>query len=263
MSSVSVITGIIILLAALVCYAFAAQGIQHRRERRKRLLALLKTQSRSFKFILNGCPEGFLTKELKLIVLRGLIEISDQLSTLEPTVPTYSQDLELFTNKLSEVQRQNTATTRTSLTSLQQAKEVKMSLEELHRYVMNQESANRINRSHADAYRTQIKQLVLQVTVDAYILNGQSAMQQDKTKLALHYFDLAHKLLIREAKPGMFDSKIAMLGERCRELKKQLDTMQTPEPVAEDEETQAELDEQWDKFSSDDEGIWQKKQIYD
>lgn len=265
MSSVTVITGIIILLAALVCYAFTAQTIQNKRERKKRLLAALKSQSRNFKFILNGCPDGFLTKDLKLILLRSLIDVSEQLSRLEPSEPQFSQDLKQYTQGLAEAQREAPSTTSVSIENPQQIKEVKMSLEELHRFIFNLEGQGRVTRNQGDAYRNQIKQLVLRITVDSYVINGQSAKQSGKTKLAHHNYDLALKLLAREGKPGVFTKKLQQLRAITEELKTQLSAEEDASPLSTEElEAQSELTDEWDKFSEDSsEDIWKKKQVYD
>lgn len=265
MSSVTVITGIIVLLAALVCYAFVSQTLQNKREQKKRLLAALKSQSRNFKFILNGCPDGFLTKDLRLIVLRSLIDVSEQLTRLEPKEAQHGQDLKLFTQKLGEVQREAPNQAQGTLENPQQIKEIKMSLEELHRFIFTLEGQGRVTRNQGDVYRNQIKQLVLRITVDGYVINGQTARQSDKTKLALHYFDLALNLMLREGKPGMFDAKIQQMKALTEELGSQLSEEEGAAPLSEeDAETQAALDDEWDKFSEgSSDSIWKKKQVYD
>lgn len=266
MSSVTVIIGIIILLASLVCYAFVAQAIQVKKEKRKRLLAALSSQLRNFKFVLSGCPDGFLSKELKSLVLRSLIEVCEQLSKLQPKDPTPQQDLQIYTQQLTDTQRSASQQIYTKLESPQQIKDVKMSLEELHRFVFNLEGQGRLTRSQGDVYRNQIKQLVLRVTVDGYTLNGQAAKQAQKTKLALHYYDLALKLLTRENQSGTFTDQISQLQAITEELGKQLTEEEKDAPLqrAESEEAQAALDDEWSKFADDrDSAIWKKKQLYD
>lgn len=260
MSSVTVISTIVALIVGLVCYAFAAQTIQQKREQRKRLLAALKRQSRSFKFTLNGCPAGFLTNELTIILLRSLIDVSEQLTKLEPSEASHGQDLQLYTQKVAEVQRSPPQVQRAAFENLQQIKEVRMSLEELHRFVFNLEGQGRVPRNSADAYRAQIKQLVLQITVDGYLISGQQARQNEKYKLALHYYELAQKLLTREGKAGLFEQKIASLQTICAELRNKLEN---GDGIPETLDEQEGLDEQWDKFSSTNENIWKKKQVYD
>ncbi len=265
MSTVTVITGIIILLAALVCYAFVSQTIHNKREQKKRLLAALKSQSRNFKFILNGFPKGFLTKELRLIVLRSVIEVSEQLTRLEPNDQQYTQDLKLFTDMLGEAQREQPSQEQAAIETPQQIKEIKMSLDELHRFIFNLEGRGRLARKQADAFRNQIKQLVLRTTVDGYVMNGRTARQASKTKLAHHYYNLALKLLQREGKAGLYDGKIQNLRVITEELASQLSEEEQSTPIsAEDAETQAQLDSEWNKFSEDStDSMWKKKQVYD
>jgi len=264
MSTVAVIVGIVILLAALVSYAFISQTLQQKREQRKRLLAALKAQARSFKFMLDGCPDGFLTKELKVIVLKSLVDASEQLLALtQGEKTTYSQDIQTYNSMLSEALRSPPTKHSVQLESAQQIKEVKMSLESLHKFVFKQEEQKKLNRSQADSHRSQIKQLVLQVSVDGYILHGKQAAQNDKTKLAVHYFDLAIKLLVREGKAGAFDNRIAQLKQVHSELMEKLSEEEAVELPMEDPETQADLDEEWDKYSTDSEDIWKKKNVYD
>ncbi len=265
MSSVTIITSIIILLVLLVCYAFISQTINHKREQRARLLAALKSRSRNFRFMLNGFPAGFLSKELTLLVHRSLIEVCEQLSKLEPNTPSHVQDLELISNQMTEVQRQAKPVQPIQLESHQQVKEVKMCLEELNRFVFNIERQGRCNKPTADAYRNQINQLALRVTVNSYELNGQAARQASKIKLASHYFSTALNLLLRKGKPGQYDKKVGVLKGIVAQLEQEMGTEElmsdlAPEEVAE----QAEIQEEWDKYSSDKKSdLWKKKQVYD
>ncbi len=264
MSSVSVIVGIIVLLVALVAYAFAAQTIQHKREQRKRLLAALKSQARSFQFILSGCPEGFLSRELKTLVLRSLIDVCEQLSRLEPKENVHIQNIQVFNDQLAQTQRDTGETTAKAIESPQQIKEIKMSLEELHRYIHSLEQQARLNKAQADGFRAQIRLLVLQVTVDGYVINGEIARQSGKARLAQHYYELARRLLERDGKPGQKEDKLARFDAIIEELMAAASEEEAEAGTSdEDAELQAELDQEWDKFANDNEDIWKKKQVYD
>ncbi|MFT7558692.1 MAG: type II secretory pathway pseudopilin PulG [Flavobacteriales bacterium] len=262
MSSILVITLIIILLAGLVCYAFVSQTIQQKREQKKRLTAALKSQSRSFKFMLNGCPTGFLTKELTILVHRSIIEVSEQLSRLEPNEPIHPQEAQTFGNMLTETQRMPARAERVPLSNPQQVKDVKMSLEELHRFVFNLEGQRRLNRQQADAYRAQIKQLVLQLTIDGYLLHGRQAQENEKYKLALHYYDSAERLIVRDDKTGNSEQKLQVIRANMAKMRELMDDdLMIPIPGATEEE-QADLAGEWDKFGEN-KGDWKKKQVYD
>lgn len=265
MSSVTVITTIIVLLAGLVCYAFISQTIRHKREQRSRLLAALKSRSRNFKFMLSGFPAGFLSKELTLLVHRSLIEVCEQLSKLDPNNPAHVQDLQTISSQMAEVQRQAKPQQNAELESHQQIKEVKACLEELNRFLYSLERQGRCNKASADSYRNQIKQLVLKVTVSSYELNGRAAAQASKTKLASHYYTTALNLLVREGRAGQFDQKIKSFKEIIAKLEKQLEAEGPTSDIAPEEAAeQAGIDGEWDKFSSDDDNSpWKKKQVYD
>lgn len=262
MSTVAIIVGIVVVLALLVSYAFISQTLQQKREQRKRLMAALNAQVRSFKFMLDGCPDNFLTKELKVLVLKSLIDASEQLLALKPDENNYKQDIQLYNNMLSESLRAPPTQKTVQLDSAQQIKEAKMSLESLHKFVFKLEEHKKLNRAQADTHRTQIKQLVLQVTVDGYILQGKQAIQNDKTKLAAHYFDLSIKLLAREGKPGVFENRIAQLKEVHAELMEQL-AEEMPEIAQAEGESPSEVEEEWDAFQKEDDDFWKKKNVYD
>ncbi|WP_075185676.1 hypothetical protein [Teredinibacter haidensis] len=263
MSSISIIVTIIVLLAALVCYAFVAQTVKVKREQRNRLLAALKSRSRNFKFMINGFPQGFLPRDLTLLVQKNLIEVSEQLSMLEPKEPAHMQDLQAISSQMTETQRHAKPSAPVTLENPQQIKEVKICLEELHRFIHTLEENSSLSRNQAENYRKQLKQLVLQLTVDGYALQGTAAQGSNKTKLALHYYNLALKLLVREGKPGQFDARIAKLKALHEEMSKKLEEETQTLPNSEEEQAeQEEIANEWDKFDSD-KPLWKKKHAYD
>ncbi|VUD68965.1 hypothetical protein TDB9533_04328 [Thalassocella blandensis] len=263
MSTASIIIAIVCLLGALVLYAFAMQTIQQKREQRKRLLIALKTRCRTFKFMLNGFPPQFLTKELTLLVQRSMADVCEQLAKLEPSDPTHMQDLQLVSAQMAENQRQTGPSKDVSLETQQQIKDVKIGLEELFHFVDTLEKKQTLPRSHIELYRSQIKHLVLSITVDSYCLHGKQALQSDKTKLAIHYYELALKLLLRENKPSVYETRMQTIREIIEEIRKRLEEEDpqsnlTSQEIAEQEEVQ----DAWDKFNQKD-TLWKKKNIYD
>ncbi len=258
MSSVTIIIAIIVLLASLVCYAFIAQTLVQKRQRRERLLGSLKTKARNFKFMLSAPPAGYLPKDLKLLVQRSLATVCEQLARLEPQVASHKEDLQAVTQQMTETQRQNDERQTRSLDNPQQTKEIKACLEELYKFVFSLEAKRSLTRAQADSYRHMIKQLLLEVTVDAYVLHGKIAKDKEKWRLAIHYFDLGLNLLLREGKNGQFDGRIAQLQQIIAGLKDLADsdsntTAAAPGPTAASAE--------WDDFGQ--EPDWKKKQIYD
>ncbi len=265
MSTASVIVAIVVILGVLVSYAFVQQTVQNKREQKMRLMAALKGRSRSFKYMLSGFPDGFLTKELKILVQRSLADVCEQLSKLDPGDPAHLQDLQMVNMQMTETQRQAPVATTPVLDNPQQIKDVRAALEELHKYVYKLEAKSTIPRNQAQVYRNQIKTLALQVAVDGHCLSGNQAKQAGKIKLAIHYFDLAQNLIVREAKSDTMKKRLVKLKSVIAQLKERLSEEQQMVPMSQEEREQAdEVQGEWDKFSEDSsEDIWKKKNIYD
>lgn len=262
MSSVTVITAIIVLLAGLVCYAFVAQTLTQKRQQRERLANALKARVRNFKFMLGGLPTGFLPKELVLLVQRSLMQVLEQLTKLEPKKEAHTQELQSIAQQMAETQRQPVkAGPAPPLDSPQKAQEIKACLEELYKFIYQLEGSKSLTRPQADAYRGMIKQLVLQLTVDSHVMHGRVAREKTKLRLAIHHFDLALKLMLRERANGLFDERINQLQTLIAELESQSEDGPLAPTAPVEEGEHEEISEEWDKFEQ--EGNWKKKQIYD
>lgn len=262
MSSITVITTIIVLLSGLVCYAFIAQTLAQKRQQRERLANALKSRVRNFQFMLSGLPTGFLPKELVLLIQRSLMQVLEQLNKLEPQKEAYAQELQLVAQQLAETQRQpNRTSPPPPLDKPQKAQEIKACLEELYKFIFHLEGTKGLTRSQADAYRGMIKQLVLQLTIDSYVMHGRVARDKDKPRLAIHYLDLALKLMLRERGSGLFEERIAQLQALTAELESQSKDGPLAPVAPVDEIEQEDISGEWDKFEK--EGNWKKKQIYD
>lgn len=263
MSSVVVITSLIVIVAALVCYALVIQTLAHKRQQRERLMTVLSAKVRNFKYMLNGFPQGFLPKELLMLVQRSLIDLYEQLVDVDSRNPQHKQDLQAISLQLNETQRQARHHLQVTIENPQQIKDAKACLEELHKFVFQLESKGVLNRANAEAHRSMIKQLVLQITVDSYMLSGRHAKGAGKTRLAIHYFSLAHKLLSKESHNGQHDKAIGQVAVTLRDLEAHLLT-EEPNAIVAHNPTPEESEEAaaWNKFKPED-GSWKKKQVYD
>ncbi len=258
------IAGIIVaLLICVLCYAVIAQNIEKKRKQKQRLLSALQVRARNFKFMLNGFPQDFLTKELTILVYRCLVDVCEQLAKLEPREPAYVEELQLYGGQMEEAKRKPAQSKRKALENPQQVKEVKLHLEDLNKFIHQLQKRGSINQSQLEVYSRQIKQLVLQMSVDAYLMNARQAEGSEKTRLAIHYYSLARKLLVRENAKGVFQKQVAKINNVINQLEVRL---REEEPDYAETELQSvqkeEAREAWNKFSEEDER-WKKKRVYD
>ncbi len=262
MSTATIIVAIVSLLGVLISYAFVQQTVTSRREKRARLLTALKARSRSFQYMLSGFPPGFLTPELTHLVQKSLAEVSEQLSKLEPENPQHMQILQEMSTLMAESHRSNDETKSASIDNPAQIKEVRACLEELHKFVFRLEEKRSIEKTQAQVYRTQIRQMVLRLSVDSYWLHGSQARQAGKLKLAIHYFDLAKNLIIKENQHGAFRKKLEQLEEGLKILHERVSEGSGAPPSAKAGDDDSVQDE-WDKFTENQQDDWRKKNVYD
>ena len=250
-------------MVVLVCYAFVSQGIQQRKEQKRRLLSLLKSRSRTFKYMLNGFPPSFLSRDLTVLVQRSLAEVSEQLAKLEPGEPTHMQEFQLASNALSSsTKQQGKPQAPPKLESHQKIKEVKACLEELHKFIARLEEQSTVSPTQGAAYRAQIKQLVTSITIDGYELHATKAVQQDKLKLAIHYYELALKILARDGKSlEGAQTRLDTIRAKHAEVRNAAKDVH-PELSQSEINEQADIEAEWDKMSSG-EDLWKKKNVYD
>ncbi|MDQ2075250.1 hypothetical protein [Marinimicrobium sp. ABcell2] len=257
MSSLSIAFVIVGLLIVLIGYAFIYQALEKRRKRRQRLIAALKHRQRSFKRMLVSFPSGFLTKELSQVLYQALIDAADQLSHLEPRDRSHKEEVSLYSRELETVRQQETSGTA-RLDSAEQVADIRRQLQDLHHYIVQQAERGNVSKAQAQVYSSQIKRLVLQMSVDAYTLNARQAREIGKPRLAMHYYNLARKLLVRENAGHTHQQQILQLGEVIAQLEAQL----AREPATAEDEVKPTENKEWEQFGETDES-WKKKQIYD
>src|SRR5690606_27238888 len=109
-----------------------------------------------------------------------------------------------------------------------QIKEVRQYLQELARFVAQQETHKLLNSVQAATYHDQIRRLALQIAIDSYTLQAKHAQQRQKNRLAVHFYTLARKLLVAENVTHRYDKQIAQLQTIISKLES-AETSQTPE----------------------------------
>lgn len=263
MSIYYIVASITLLLIALACYAFISQSIEKKRIQRQRLLMALKTKQRNFVYMINGFPPNFLSPELMGVLYRALIETCEQLCVLEPKDQRHVDEVTLYTDQLAALSKTN-SNQRARLENPLQIKDIRQHLQELQRFVLQQEATKHINKVQAESYLDQIKRVNLQMTVDGYLFQAKQAQQAAKLRLAIHYFGLARKMLATENATRAYDKQIAQLDTIIVKLEEQAHASGEPHSV-EGEHTEHAQDPQnkaWENFATP-EDAWKKKQIYD
>lgn len=256
MSAIYIVATIIVLVGALICYMFIAQTLEKKRKQQQRILQALGQRAKVFRYILSGFPPNFLTKELTLLVQRCLTDVLQQLARMQPKDKTYVQELADVGALMDATHKRSDNTKRASLQSPKQVADVKLHLQELHKFLMNLQRRGAIKNTEAHNFGNQLKELMLEISVESYLLQAKQAKQNDKPKLAIHYFELAQKLLERD-NDGRYTTKLNKINAVIDQLRT---VIATPTTSA-DSAGEPLKDKGWSEV--DEKDSWKKKNIYD
>ncbi len=260
MSSLMIASIIFALLIVLVGYAFISQTLEKRKKRRQRLLAALKHRQRNFKYMLSGFPEGLLTKDLTLIIYRALLDACEQLSRLEPREPGHMEDFTFYSAEL-EALKHRTPSERARPGTPEQAAEIKRLLEELYRFIAHQTERGNVGQAQGQTYKDQIKRLALLVSVDAHAVSARQAQAAGKPRLAIHYYNLAKKLLTQENGGQGYQKQLAQINGIIKKLEGQMEQQSESDGRPTKEGAAPEEQKEWEEFEQ--QSDWKKKQLYD
>ena len=263
MTQVYITISIIAVAAALVCYIFIRQTMVHRQQEKDRLIRALSKRAKELMQILSVFPDEFLHKELKVFVYRCVIDAYQQLTKLVPEQTEHVDSLKAYSAQLDVIIRKPENKANIRLQSAAQINELRQYLGLLGRFLQTSLQRNNITQKQFGHYRLLIKGLNTKLAVDGYTLSAKQALEIQKNKLAIHYYQLGKKLLTQETPPG-FKEQLQEINTRLAPLLEQenieesvKETGATQQVITQDNDE----DKQWAEFQEDQD--WKKKNVYD
>jgi len=250
-----VIVMIIVFLSALAGYALVSQSIEKHRAKKQRALMILKTRHRNLMRMISSFPQHFLPDDLINMTYRAAVDICEQLHELEPDNSKYPAEVIEFNSLIKETAETEAPAKKVTISNPQQIKEIRLRLEDLHEFVVQQQTLTLINFAQAEVYKEQIKQLEVQMAVDETPNQAKLAQEGGKLRLAIHYFTLAKKQFVSENANQTFDKQIAQVDAAINKIEAEIAASDDGAPMSEA------ASKEWDNFNKQDDG-WQKKQNY-
>ncbi|MFL0796611.1 MAG: hypothetical protein K6L73_03850 [Cellvibrionaceae bacterium] len=246
---------LMIALIAVIAYGAISQSIENTRKKKQRVHKALQARFDNFSYILDAFPEGFLNSELQLLVCRCITDDLEKLTQLEPHDPLHIERLAHYTQLSENIKLHGHQAKRVTLSNPNQIKEVRSHLSDLNKFIVMLQKRGTISTDQMNNYQLQIKNLMVQVSLDTYQMAATRAIEREKYRLAYHYFDLAKKILMKDG-----DSQSA------RQLQAIEQKMSELEPMLEEEVTTAappkNEDDAWAKFDEE-ESQFKRKNLYD
>jgi hypothetical protein len=264
MTQIYITIGIIAIIAALVCYVFIRQTIGERKREKERLNRVLAKRAKELLQLLGAFPDHFLPKELVVFVYRCIIDAYEQLTKLEPSENRHIESLKMHSSQLDVTLRNQGNAKAADLQSVNQINELRQYLNLLGSFLQKSLQRNQITPKQHAQYRQLVKEMIIRLAVNNYMITAKQALEIQKSKLALHYYDLAKKLLERET-PSNYQESMQTINQAMEPLLA-LEQAEQAAEITQTESTDAnaaapEEKSEWDDFQED--SGWQKKNVYD
>lgn len=253
MSTTAIIIAVLVCLFVLVAVTLTLQQMEKSTNEKNALIASLKTQTRNFQQLLEGFPEGLLSRDLKLLVCQCIAEGAEQLARLDRKNPQYAQMLRQLQEKTAQLQASNASEgAYQALTDPAQIQEVQKLLSSLYNVVQRLHQNKRLNAAQAEAYGKQVQRLATKIALDSNLATAQAALQNGKPRLAQHHYGIVIEKMKKDNADGSFTAQIATYQQRIADLEK----------AASAQPTNAELSDDWKSVNTE-KAQPLKKSVYD
>lgn len=254
MSTPAIIGLVSLLLIILVVVAITLQTIEKNNKEKRRLEAALKTRARNFQQMLDSFPEGFLSRDLRLLVCKCLQEVYSQLMQVDNKNSTYKKNKANYDQRIETIRQQPEADRTAKLSDPNQIKETQVLLQGLYGFISKLVKSKSLNSEQGQHYAQQVRKLMLQSTVDALMGGVQDSINKNKPRLAIHYLHMLVDKLTKENQNGQFSQQIAEYKQQISEFEKQ---------AVEQEARKKAAGKEWDEVANQQDTTWKKNAVYD
>lgn len=255
MSTSTIIIAVLACVFVLIAVTFTLQQMEKSTNEKNELIASLKTQARNFQYLLEGFPEGLLSRDLKLLVCQCIAESLEQLLRIDRKNPQHAQAHRQLQEKITQVQVQAQSAVSSAyqpLTNPVQIQEVQKLLNSLYNVVQRLYQNKRLSAEQAGIYGNQVQRLATRIALDANLAAAQQALQNGKPRLAQHHYGIAIEKMSKDNADGQFTAQIAACQQRHADLDK----------VASSQAASGPLSNEWKSVNAPTEQPL-KKSIYD
>lgn len=244
-------------LFILITMAVILQSLEKNRKEKKLRENALNSRARNFQYLLDGFPQGFLSRDLQVLVCKCLADAYEQLARLNGRNSTYSKQRDLYTERLQQFREKAASEQAVSIGDMAKIREVQKLLSSLHKFIAKLVESKEITAPEAKSYSQQIRQRMLSTTVEALTLQIHQAISENKPRLAIHHIQTAIGKLSQNNGNGQHTPRISALKQQMADLENQAQSQE-----AESDAKRDEADKEWDELNKPDDS-WKKKAIYD
>lgn len=251
---------IILALAAIVVVSIVIIVVSQMREKarieRARKITALGDSYKRCDRLLSEIPRQYLTPDLKLLLLKRMEDICNELAGLKPELPI-EQWREATLQKKTLVRENRDDVRPVKIDSAEKSNYVKELLQNLFKMLEGMHKSGRIDGATAKKNLKYVLFLVHKTHADLHVFQAREHIRQNQIRKAIHAYHLASTEMGKSR-----DNPLAMKAVKSFRIRiKELEAMNLDGSEHNPSESESQLDKQWDNFLHDEE--WKKKADYD
>lgn len=253
------ITIVLLLLTVVVISIIIVVVSQMRErariERARRVAALEDAYNRAYR-IYDELPGQYLTRDVKLLLLRRMEEACEGLRQENTELPVKEWLATARQNK-QKVMDGTDEHPKIIIDSPEKSNYVKELLQNLFKLIEFLHKSGKINASTAKANLRHVLFTIHKTHADLFVFQARDHVKQNELRKAIHAYHLAASEMAKSRGNDMAAKAVAAFKARIHELEQELSSGDRSLST----EQQTKLDKQWDTFLHDD--SWKKKADYD
>ena len=260
MSGTTITFAIFGVICVFVGLIYISQMRERARIQKIRKTNILTERHNRMQLLLNELPPQFLNNELRTMITERSIETIKELITLkddEKLKKQAAQEQDLLKHlrekkpKYKAIPIQNEA----------KAKDVRMLLESLSRFIQNLNKRNRLDAGNTKKYLEFIEFSISQSRADLFKARAEAANKAGKPRVAIHNYHNAIDTFKSLTNNPQAIKTVAEFKNKIKELEQ----IAEPPKSAKTNETTTKADnnKEWDSFLKKDDDGWQKKNDYE
>lgn len=251
---------IVLALAAVVVISIAIIVITQMREKarieRVRKITALEDSYKRCNLLLSELPGQYLTPDLKLLMLKRMEDVCNDLVALKSSLPV-QQWREAAVERKTQIRENRDDVRPVRIDSAEKANYVKELLQNLFKMIEAMHKSGRIDGATAKKNLKYVLFLVHKTHADLHVFQARDHIRQNQIRKAIHAYHLASTEMGKSR-----DNPLAMKAVKSfRTRIKELEAINAEGETTSSEVSESKLDKQWDNFLHDEE--WKKKADYD
>ncbi|GGE60375.1 hypothetical protein GCM10011533_11160 [Streptosporangium jomthongense] len=251
---------IVLALAAVVVISIAVIVITQMREKarieRVRKITALEDSYKRCSRLLSELPGQYLTPDLKLLILKRMDDVCNDLAGLKSALPV-EKWRDAVRQRKTQIRENRDEVQPVRIDSPEKANYVKELLQNLFKMLEAMHKSGRIDGATAKKNLKYVLFLVHKTHADLHVFQARDHIRQNQIRKAIHAYHLASTEMGKSR-----DNPLAMKAVKSfRTRIKELEAMNLQDGSSRSEAPESTLDKQWDNFLHDTE--WKKKADYD